>query len=208
MMHFKDFDLQVFIGGPFETNGYLLADKESSSAIVIDSPQETAEEMMSVAQNNGLRIKKVIITHAHPDHFADASILQQAGASVVVGELDAEALRHPWELAELQVAPLFPDELVNGKSFLQLGRAKFKILHRPGHTPGSICLFEESAKMLFSGDVLFHQGMGRTDFAGGDYDAMMNSLTMLSKLPPETMVLPGHGIETTIEEELSWLEQL
>ena len=144
----------------------------------------------------------ILLTHGHFDHMLGAEILQQeSGAKVYLHETDAGMLTDEYLSAynadacrlgqpKSIVRSDYPEELFG-----------FRVLHTPGHTPGCVCLYSEAEKVLFSGDTLFRAGYGRYDLPGGDVNALVRSLNMLLELPGDTMVYPGHGEMTTIEEE-------
>jgi glyoxylase-like metal-dependent hydrolase (beta-lactamase superfamily II) len=158
----------------------------------------------------GLTIRQVVDTHGHWDHIADnAALVAATGASLAVHSADADRLAHPQTIMRLPftIPPSTPDRLLNGGDAVTLGATTFEVLHTPGHTPGSICLYAEEAGVLFSGDTLFNMGMGRTDLPGGDENQLYVSLRHLANLPPETHVYPGHGEESPIDDN-NWLMRL
>jgi glyoxylase-like metal-dependent hydrolase (beta-lactamase superfamily II) len=189
-----------------------VADEESSEAMVIDAPVDCTQDIVADAANRGLRIVRVVNTHGHWDHVGDNVALTQAtGGELLAPEDDAEMLANPAaRLMQLpfELPPSTPDRTFKEGDVIELGRYRFRVLHTPGHTPGSSCLWEEDEDVLFSGDTLFDQGMGRTDLPGGDENQMYDSLRRLADLlPPSTRVFPGHGPDTTIEDQ-GWLLRL
>jgi glyoxylase-like metal-dependent hydrolase (beta-lactamase superfamily II) len=165
------------------------------------------------AERRGLRIVALVNTHGHFDHIADnRALLDAAGApppDLLAHPLEASRLAHPQALFPLPFAipPTIPDRLVGEGDTVRVGRWTFTVLHTPGHSEGSICLFEPDAGLLFSGDTLFAGTHGRTDFPGGDAAGMNASLARLAALPASTRVLPGHGPATTIERERAWIRR-
>lgn len=194
--------------GALETNCWLVSDGEGGPLVVID-PAGDADALMSAI---GTRpVAAVVLTHGHFDHLGAASALVEAtGAPLAVHRLDAAAITDPWANGglgfgfEYEAPPA--DRLLEDGDVVEAGALALKVLHTPGHTPGSICLFAASdagaAPHLFSGDTLFARSVGRTDFRGGDARALSRSIaTKLSPLPTDTKVHTGHGPDTTIGHE-------
>ncbi len=202
--------IETFVFGPVDTNAYLVGDETTKEALVIDAPRECTAAVTERAAALGLTIGQVVDTHGHWDHIADnAPLVAATGASLAVHAADADRLADPRSTMPLPftLPPSTPDRLLNGGDTVTLGDTTFEVLHTPGHTPGSICLYAEDAGVLFSGDTLFNMGMGRTDLPGGDENRLYVSLRHLANLPPETRVYPGHGEDTTIEDQ-PWLLRL
>jgi glyoxylase-like metal-dependent hydrolase (beta-lactamase superfamily II) len=202
--------IETFVAGPVDTNAYLVGDETTQEALVIDAPRECTAAVTERAAALGLTIRQIVDTHGHWDHIADnAALVAATGASLAVHSADADRLAHPQTIMRLPftIPPSTPDRLLNGGDTVTLGAITFEVQHTPGHTPGSICLYAEEAGVLFSGDTLFNMGMGRTDLPGGDENQLYVSLRHLANLPPETRVYPGHGEDTTIEDQ-HWLLRL
>lgn len=201
--------IEAFPGGPFETNTYLVADLESGEALAIDAAQETAEAVRAAAAERGWTVGRIVITHSHWDHIADAVAMKEALGAPVVAPTGAEAaLAEPGSFfgdLDFEIPPVVPDQTVGEGDEIALGGHRFDILHLPGHEPYHIALHEPAAEVLLSGDVLFPNGHGRTDLPGADQDAMNRSLRRLRGLPEGTTVYPGHGAPTTIGAERGWL---
>jgi hydroxyacylglutathione hydrolase len=194
--------------GPLETNCWVIADDEGGPALVID-PAEDADRILSAIQ--GRRVAAVVLTHRHFDHIgAVRELLGRSGAPLMVHEADADALSDSEgtggaQFGFDQTAPS-PDRRLCDGDVVDAGRLHFTVLHTPGHTPGGICLYvvdpDTGVPHLFSGDTLFAGSVGRSDFAGGDAHALMQSIAgKLAPLPAETIVHPGHGPDTTIGRE-------
>ena len=187
--------------GPLQTNAYLVTDRTSGEAWAVDPAP--ASTLLLLAAAREARITRIIDTHGHWDHVADNSALHKAtGAPIAVHAADAHMLSrpeipHPW-------IPSHPDEFLKHGQMLGLGAFSFKVLHTPGHTEGSVCLWEEREQVLLSGDTLFRGTYGRTDLPGGSAEKMRLSLKRLSALPQKTAFYPGHGESSTIGEE-RWL---
>ena len=153
----------------------------------------------------------IINTHAHPDHTAaNAALEKRYGIPLWIHRDDASTLAQSGMLSK--VTGIFfapsppPDRLLSDGDELGVGGHKLKVIHTPGHSTGSICLFykgvEDEAPVLFSGDTVFEGSVGRTDLPGGSYEALINSIkTRITPLPSHTRILPGHGPETTLERE-------
>src|SRR3954468_4086154 len=164
--------IDVFVTGPVDTNAYLVGDEATGEALVIDAPYECTAAVTARAMEHGLTIRQVVDTHGHWDHIADnAALVAATGATLAVHAADADRLADPQSgLLQLPITipPSTPDRLLAAGDTVQVGSYTFEVLHTPGHTPGSICLYAEAKGILFSGDTLFNMGMGRTDLPGGD----------------------------------------
>ena len=168
-----------------------------------------AEPLLERVAANGLKLHVIANSHGHIDHiFDNAALIAASGAPLAIHPDDAHRLvgtNSYGFTVERSVASI---DLREGEQ-LRIGDLVFDVLHTPGHTEGSVCLYEERAGLLLAGDVLFAGTFGRTDLAGGDDDAMVRSLARLAaQLPPAVRVLPGHGPETTLERELPWLRRI
>jgi hydroxyacylglutathione hydrolase len=198
--------LESFPVGPLACNCTILGDEETREAIVIDPGDDVARIHKRLA-DAGLKLKQIIVTHAHIDHVGGALKLKRlTGAPVLLNENDLPLLnmmdtQAAWlGVRPPEVAP--PDEGLTDGKIVGLENYPAKVLHTPGHTQGSICLHFAPVKLLVAGDTLFAGSIGRTDLPGGNFDQIMDSLrTRLMTLPDETQVLPGHGPTTTIGEE-------
>ena len=200
--------LRVFVGGPIETNAYLVADDETGEALVVDAPPDVTAEVTAAAREAGWRIGQIVITHAHWDHIVDAAALREAtGAPLAAHPLAVDRLASPRsEFMDLPfaIAPVRPDRLLEDGDTVALGGHAFQVLHLPGHDPAHIVLFGEADRLFFGGDVVFPGGHGRTDIPGADEATMRRSLTRLVDLPPDTVVYPGHGQPTTLGPQAAW----
>jgi glyoxylase-like metal-dependent hydrolase (beta-lactamase superfamily II) len=201
--------------GPIQTNCYLIGCPGTLEAAVID-PGWDAPKILSEAEAAGLTINYVLNTHAHWDHIsANADIVQATGAKLAIHRLELPLLRARGgaDLWGIPVQPSpDPDLQLEESQTLEVGDLTLQVLFTPGHTPGHVSFYEASAGAVFDGDVLFKQGIGRTDLPGGDYQALMHSIRdVLMPLPGETAVYSGHGPATTIAEERlanPWLSSL
>jgi len=197
---------ESFPVGPIACNCTILGDEEAHEAIVID-PGDEVSRIHSRLTELGLKLKQILVTHAHIDHVGGALKLKRlTGAPIFLNENDLPLLKTlESQAAWLGVrAPEFapPDESLNDGLIVGLERCPAQVLHTPGHTQGSVCLHFTPLKLLVAGDTLFAGSIGRTDLPGGDYAQIIDSLhTRLLALPDETQVLSGHGPVTTIGEE-------
>jgi hydroxyacylglutathione hydrolase len=203
--------IDAFVVPPLDNNVFLLYEDGSSEAVAIDVGMGS-KAILERLRELDLHLKTIVNTHGHSDHTADDEALRKAtGAKLAIHELDAYRLAtvdEASELLHLTMIPIEPDQqLVNG-SMVNVGpNTSLKVLHTPGHTEGSICLYEEKLGQLFTGDTLFAGTYGRIDGSGGDLDLMMQSLKMLKMLPDSTEVYPGHGAFTKIEDE-TWINEV
>jgi glyoxylase-like metal-dependent hydrolase (beta-lactamase superfamily II) len=194
--------------GPVATNVWVLGDEASREAIAIDTATPCAAWVTEGLAERGWTLKLIVSTHRHWDHIGDnAAVAEATGAQIAVHALDRSGLEHPAPLyAPFPIPPSVPAvELAEG-GMVTFGSIRLEVLHTPGHTEGSVCLLDREAGLLISGDTLFAGAWGRTDLPGGSDEAMVESLTRLSRLGPSLRVLPGHGAQTTIEREQPWLD--
>jgi hydroxyacylglutathione hydrolase len=198
--------LETFPVGPLQCNCTLLGDEESHEAIVIDPGDEISRIQRRLA-NLGLKLKQILITHAHIDHIGGALKLKRlTGAPILLNENDLPLLRMMDEQAGWLGIPTpetaAPDASLADGLNVGLDRFPAQVIHTPGHTQGSVCLHFAPLKMVFAGDTLFASSIGRTDLPGGNGRQIIQSITThLLALPDETKVVPGHGPTTTIGEE-------
>jgi hydroxyacylglutathione hydrolase len=195
--------------GPWETNAYLVWDGRSTDALVLDPGKGAAAPLIERAAANGLRLHLIANSHGHIDHiFDNAPLMDASNAPLAIHPDDAYRLdgRNSYGF-ELQPVTATRD-LVEGEQ-IRIGDLVLDVLHTPGHSEGSVCLYEEHNRLLLAGDVLFAGTYGRTDLPGGDDEQMAASLARLAReIPAEVRVLPGHGPETTIGRELPWLRRI
>jgi len=187
--------------GALETNCFVVGDDADGPVLVID-PADDAPAILAAI--GGREVAAIVLTHAHFDHLGAVRDLAAAtGAPLLAHDADADAVQS----AEANggavfgfrfTAPRVDRRLQDGDTVVA-GTLTFTVLHTPGHTPGGICLLGEGH--LFAGDTLFAGSVGRTDFTGGDARTLRASVGRLAALPPETVVHPGHGPDTTIARE-------
>jgi len=192
--------------GPLQCNCSLIADERTREAIVID-PGDDIANIVELIQRHGVKVRQIIVTHGHIDHVGGAMKLKKlTGAPVLLNQNDAALLRMlPIQAAWVGMAPpdnVTIDDPLRDADTVRAGGISGSIIHTPGHTQGSICLYIEAEKLLIAGDTLFAGSIGRTDLPGGDFDQIMRSLhERVLALPDDTNVLPGHGPMTTIGAE-------
>lgn len=197
---------QILPVGLLQCNCSIFGDEQTHEAIVID-PGDNVAEIESILERHGLRVKAIVITHAHIDHVAGAKLLKRnTGAPVYMNPSDQELLSMLDVQARwLGVAPperVDVDVDARDAVSLRLNQAEFHVIETPGHTPGSISLYIPTERKLVAGDTLFKDSIGRTDLPGGDSRRILSSIkTRLLLLPDETVVTPGHGELTTIGRE-------
>ena len=192
--------------GPLQCNCSIVGDENSHEAMVID-PGDDVDAVLEIVNRHGLQVKQVVVTHAHLDHVGGAMKLKQrTGAPILLNQNDDALLRMlDMQAAWLGMRPpgkVDIDQSITSGDTVKAGALEGQVLHTPGHTEGSICLYFEPEKRLIAGDTLFAGGIGRTDLPGGSYDKIIRSLhESVLALPDETVVVPGHGELTTIGEE-------
>lgn len=200
--------VQTLTVGMIGTNCYLMSDPESRETLVLD-PGDEAERILSVLKEDGGRVTAIVNTHGHWDHIgANGALKEATGAPLLIHEGDAGWLGQALSLRASGMPLPHPvasppaDRFLRDGEELPLGAYRLRVIHTPGHTPGGICLYLPG--LLFSGDTLFAESVGRTDLPGGARSELIHSIReKLFALPDETLVLPGHGPATTIGDERS-----
>ncbi len=198
--------IESFPVGPLACNCTILGDEDTREALVID-PGDNVARIHERLTKSGLKLKQIIVTHAHIDHVGGALKLKRlTGAPILLNENDLPLLemmdtQAAWlGVRPPEVAP--PDAGLADGQIVGLEHYPAQVLHTPGHTQGSICLHFAPLKLVVAGDTLFAGSIGRTDLPGGNFDQIMDSIhSRLMTLPDQTRVLPGHGPATTIGEE-------
>ncbi|MHC1589724.1 MAG: MBL fold metallo-hydrolase [Candidatus Hecatellaceae archaeon] len=196
--------VRMLVVGPVATNCYIARCEETGEAIVID-PGDEGERILEAVREEKAKVKYVVNTHGHIDHIGANDLVRKAlKAPLLIHRLDAEALGKP----ELNLSMFFwselrasgPDRTLEDGDEIAFGRIRLKVLHTPGHTPGSICLLSDD--VIFTGDTLFAGSIGRTDMPGGSFQRLIHSLKhRIMPLPDGLKVYPGHGPETLLGYE-------
>ena len=192
--------------GPLQCNCSVIGDDVSREAMVID-PGDDIENVLALIRKHNLQVKQIVITHAHIDHVGGAMKLRAAtGAPILLNQNDYALLK----MLDVQAAwigmenpgKVEIDHSVGEADTVCAGSLTANVIHTPGHTQGSVCLYFPLEKKLIAGDTLFAGSIGRTDLPGGSLDKIMDSLhEKVMALPDDTLVVPGHGELTTIGEE-------
>lgn len=199
--------LKTFVFNPVEENTYLLYD-DTKECVIIDPgcfDENEQRELTEFIAEKGLTVKHLINTHLHFDHcFGIKFIMNTYGVDLKAHAGDEEFLKRlPEQAARFgfritEESPAIGQYLNEGDE-IRFGEQSLKVIHVPGHSPGSVVFYSEEYGCIFVGDVLFQQSIGRTDLPGGDYDTLINGIrTKLYTLPDETRVFPGHGPETSV----------
>jgi glyoxylase-like metal-dependent hydrolase (beta-lactamase superfamily II) len=194
-LHHSDSDLEIHkvVVGPMDNNVFVLRCTHTGEAVLIDAANEH-QRLLDLAK--ALNVGRVLETHGHWDHIQAIPQMRDAGYSVGVTTEDASMLDSY-------------DEIIGDDEVIEVGDVRLRTIHTPGHTPGSICFLVEGKPILFSGDTLFPGGPGNTSFEGGDFPTIIRSIEdrLFSPLSGDTLVLPGHGDDTTIGNESPHLQE-
>lgn len=190
--------------GSWRSNCYLLCDPDEGVGAVID-PSEDAHRIAGIAAGRGVKIERILLTHAHFDHILALDDLRSlTGAPLAMHEDDVENLFDPHKSAyDLVGGESFfraPERKLKDGDVIALGSHKIKVFHTPGHTKGSCCFAADGC--IFTGDTLFSDGYGRCDLYGGSYSQMLRSLERLGTLDPDLIIYPGHGGACRLGEAL------
>jgi hydroxyacylglutathione hydrolase len=197
---------EIFPVGPLQCNCSVIGDESTHEAIVID-PGAEISRVLETLQHHGLKVTQILITHGHIDHVGGAMKLKQAtGAPILINQNDAPQLHMlDMQASWIGVAPpgqVTIDASLEDGTAIHAGSLNATVLHTPGHTEGSTCIYFPEQKKLIAGDTLFAGSIGRTDLPGGDFDKIMRSLhERVLTLPEDVTVIPGHGPATTIGGE-------
>src|SRR4051794_3265624 len=197
---------EVLPVGPLQCNCSVIGDEKTREAMVVD-PGDDIDDVLAIIAKHGLKVKQIVITHGYIDHLGGAMKLKTAtGAPIAMNEADQMQVKllpmqAAWEGME-SPGKVEIDTHVKDQDVIKAGKLSATVLHTPGHTEGSSCLYFPSEKKLIAGDTLFAGSIGRTDLPSGSMDKIIASLHgKLMALPDEVIVQPGHGPITTIGEE-------
>jgi len=202
-----------FPSGPLDTNAYLIADEKSLKAFVIDPSPGSFATIQKQLKASKLTLEAVCLTHSHWDHISDSSLFlnQFPNISLYVHPLDLENLLFPGsDGIELGVpfSPIPRERICLYGNMVPFASTRWEILHTPGHSPGSVCLFDPIHKILFSGDTLFAGTYGNTIAPTSSRRDMLVSLLMLSTLPDDVQIYPGHGEGAFLQKQKPWMRAL
>ncbi len=197
--------IKRFEVGALGVNCYVLYDEKTKKALVID-PGDEPELILDFIREEGLSLQYIICTHGHFDHIgAVKELKEESRAKVILHQSDLEMYRNAPQIASqffgirIDSQPE-PEILLENEMTMNLIDKEIKFIHTPGHSLGSICIYIDN--YLFTGDTLFAGSVGRTDLMGGSMEQLLNSLKKLASLPPETIILPGHGPKTQLRIEI------
>ena len=202
-------EIKTFVFNPFQENTYLVYE-ENGPCMLIDPGCHFEEEQQQITgfiNKHNLTPSYIIHTHGHIDHVLGINFIKQTyGIQAMMHPDDLQVFRGSKEFGRmvgLEIEqPSDPEMHLEDNQTLELGSTRFTVLHVPGHSPGSIALYQKESGIVFTGDALFRRGIGRTDLMGGDYMTLVQSIQKrLFTLPGDTVVYPGHGESTTITEE-------
>lgn len=192
--------------GPLQCNCSIIGDEATHEAMVID-PGDDVGDVLSILHKHGLKLKQIVITHAHIDHVGGAMKLKaKTNAPILLNQNDYALLK----MLDVQASwlgmrppePVVIDQSLSDGDTVSTGEIHANVLHTPGHTEGSICIYLSAQRKLIAGDTLFAGSIGRTDLPGGSYDKIISSLhDRVLALPDDTAVVPGHGPLTSIGHE-------
>jgi glyoxylase-like metal-dependent hydrolase (beta-lactamase superfamily II) len=195
-LHWSNADVEVHrvVVGSYDNNVFVVRCRTTGDAVLIDAANEH-ELLLDMCRRLGVR--RVLETHGHWDHIGAVAAVREAGYEVAVTAADAPML-----------ADVGYDVFLDDAEVIEVGRLRLNAIHNPGHTPGSISFHVEGTPLLFSGDTLFPGGPGATKFEGGDFATILDSIdNRLVTVPAETIVLPGHGVDTTVGAERPHLQE-
>lgn len=204
-------NVQRFICNMLDENCYVVSD-ETKECVIIDCGAFYDEERIAIVdyiRTNGLTPKRLLATHGHLDHnFGNTTIFEQFGLRPEIAKEDERMMNNLHAQAEtfyhMQLEEEYPavERFFEEDESITFGHQTLQIIPTPGHSRGSVCFYNKKENVLFTGDTLFQMSIGRTDLQGGSMMQIIQSLRTLAQLPDETIVLPGHGGQTTIGEEL------
>jgi glyoxylase-like metal-dependent hydrolase (beta-lactamase superfamily II) len=193
--------------GPLATIGYLVIDDETRKAAAIDVPLASTNTYINLIKEKNAELTVILLTHTHWDHTGETSELKQiTNAQILCHKDDEYRLIDPMKYSiyklPFELKGEKADKYIENKDIIKIGNIELEVLHTPGHTEGGVCFVNHSEKVVFAGDTLFSGSIGRTDFPGGDFDTIINSIkNQLFTLGDDYVVYSGHGEATTIGNE-------
>lgn len=193
--------------GMLDTNCYVMKNEENNEGLIVDPGADASRILSAVQELKLVKVAGILVTHAHGDHIGALEEIRQATkAPVYISSVDAPALADPdasllrWLGMDAKIGK--PEHLVEADETIEVAGFTFKCLLTPGHTRGGMCFYNEANAIAFSGDTIFCESIGRTDFPGGSYKQLLDSIrTKLFTLEDGTRLLPGHGPQTTVAWE-------
>jgi len=195
-LHWADSRLEVhkLVVGSYDNNVFVLRCRETGQSVLIDAANEH-DKLLELCTR--LNVQRVLETHGHWDHIQAVPAMREAGLEVAIASADAPMLKD-----------VGYDVFLDDAEVIEVGNLRLHAIHNPGHTPGSISFLVEGAPILFSGDTLFPGGPGATKFPGSSFPTIIESIdNRLFTLPADTVVMPGHGVDTTIGTERPHLQE-
>ncbi len=201
--------IKIFPFNPFQVNTYILFDQTKECIIIDPSCYDGKEEqeLMNFIQDHELKPKMLLNTHCHIDHILGNNFIYRSFGLKPIVHKDSiyfleNAVEHGLTFGFQIEPPVMPEQFIEQDQLITFGDQQLKVLETPGHAAGSVCFYHEGEKVLIAGDVLFQQGIGRTDLPTGDYDLLIRSIQdQLLTLPGDVKVYCGHGSSTTIDQE-------
>lgn len=200
-------DIHALPAGPLGTNAYLLTDTARREAVLVDAPHDVWPEVQALLEKSGCKLVALLVTHGHWDHTGDAARVQQSGVPLYAHEADRLFIEQPevmsvFAFPGLRFDPARIDHVVKQGDTLELLGETVEVRHVPGHCPGNVLFYFRQSGAAFVGDAIFAGSIGRTDFPGGGFEMLEQSIrTRIYTLPDTTALYPGHGPETDVATE-------
>ncbi|MCL2204357.1 MAG: MBL fold metallo-hydrolase [Defluviitaleaceae bacterium] len=200
--------LKTFNNNVMGQNVYLYYDEASGEGVLIDAGcgKEDTKALPLFLKENNITVKAILLTHGHYDHIIGIDAIKEAtGAPVYAHPLEKEMLEEPALNMSARMgrgAAVTPEHLLNDGDEVRVGDISLQVLHTPGHTPGGLCFYDEEYGALFTGDTLFKDSIGRTDFPSGSHEELLENIhKKILTLPSQIKIYPGHGSETSVGHE-------